>query len=53
MKQLTVSVETSAIHFAQNGDIMCEVSITYKNYKGRKSVVHVFNVSKVIREYEK
>jgi hypothetical protein len=60
MKILRTSVEVTNIGFANNGTITCEVTVYYKTSVGQpvgstkfKQAVHVFNVSRLIEEWEK
>ena len=54
MKFLRTSVDVTNIGFAQNGTITCEVTVYYKTAGGqKKQAVHVFNISKLIEEWER
>ncbi len=54
MKFLRTSVDVTNIGFANNGTITCEITVYYKTSAGqKKTAIHVFNISRVIEEYEK
>ncbi len=55
MKILNINADVIEIGIAQNGDIMCEVEITYKRTwkKTRSRAVHVFNISEELAKWEK
>ncbi len=55
MRNLNIQADVIEIGIAQNGDIMCEVLITYKRTwnKKRSRAVHVFNISEGLRKWEK
>jgi len=54
MKVLNTRVDVTNIGFANNGTITCEITVYYKTAGGdKKQAIHVFNVSRVIEEYEK
>lgn len=55
MKILNIIADVTEIGIAQNGDIMCEVEITYKRTwnKRRSRAVHVFNISEELKKWEK
>jgi len=54
MKFLRTSVDVTNIGFANNGTITCEITVYYKSVGGdKKRAVHVFNVSRLIEEWEK
>ena len=55
MKILNINADVTEIGIAQNGDIMCEVEITYKRtWKIKRSrAVHVFNISEELKKWEK
>lgn len=53
MKQLITSVEVTSIGWAHNGTITCEVTVYYKTHGARKTATHVFNISNLIKEWEK
>jgi len=54
MKILNIIADVVEIGIAQNGDIMCEVEITYKRtWKTKRSrALHVFNISEELKKWE-
>lgn len=55
MKNLNIQADIQEIGIAMNGDIMCEVLITYKTTWGAKRAraVHSFNISKLMAEWNR
>ncbi len=55
MKTLNITAEVEDIAFNINGEITCDVKITYKVRDAirRKTAFFNFNVSDIIKEWEK
>ncbi len=56
MRTTTIIADVETIGIASNGDIMCGVKVTYSRAwqpKKRATAIHTFNLTELIKEWEK